>query len=103
MDDNGYVNIDKNIDIDLRAQRIAILRGITTILMDIIYFFSSSENEKSEDEIEHVMQLMEKRKKLPRLENYVENIVFAYNSEQFKSHFRLFQNFVNCTFSINII
>jgi len=99
MDDNGYVNIDENMDIDLRAQRIAILRAITIILMDIIDF-SSSENEESEDEVELVMQLMEKRKKLPRLENYVENIVFAYNNQQFKSHFRLFKNFVNCTFSI---
>nr|XP_012233082.1 PREDICTED: putative nuclease HARBI1 [Linepithema humile] len=56
--------------------------------MEFIDFNSSSESEEDEDELEHVMCVVERRK-LPRLKNYVENIVPAYSDQQFKSHFRI--------------
>jgi len=54
--------------------RIAILHGITAIVMEHINI-SSSEGEASEDE--NVMCVIKRKKKLPKLENYVENIVPA--------------------------
>ncbi|KMQ87441.1 nuclease harbi1 [Lasius niger] len=58
--------------------------------MEFIYLTSLSESEEeSEDELEYIMHVMERKKKLPRLEDYVENIVPAYSGQQFKSHFRV--------------
>jgi len=78
-------NIDEN---NLAMQRSVILRGIATILIELTNFTSSSESEEDEDELKHVMHVVKRKKKLPRLENYVENIVPAYSDHQFKSHFR---------------
>lgn len=77
-------NINNNRN--LISRRILILRGIATILMDLLDNTSSSEED--EDELDCVMHVMEKSKKLPRLENYVENIVPTYSDKQFKLHFR---------------
>ncbi|XP_011860033.1 PREDICTED: putative nuclease HARBI1 isoform X2 [Vollenhovia emeryi] len=86
--------------IDPAPQRIAILNGITMILMELLDF-SSSESEEEEEELEHVLHIVEKRKKLPRLENYVENVVPAYSDLQFKSHFRISRG--TFEFILNII
>lgn len=77
--------MDEDNFIDLTPQQTVILNGITVILMQVIDFTSSSE---SEDELEYVMDVIGRREKLPKLENYVENIVPTYSDQQFKSHFR---------------
>lgn len=81
---SNMADINNNCNLVLR--RILILRGIATILMDFLDNTTSSEED--EDEVECVMHVMEKPKKLPRLENYVENIVPTYSDKQFKLHFR---------------
>lgn len=72
--------------IDLTPQQTVILNGVAVILMELIDFTSSSESE--EDELEYLMDVMGRREKLPKLKNYVENIVPTYSDQQFKSHFR---------------
>ncbi|KMQ83191.1 nuclease harbi1 [Lasius niger] len=76
---------DMDNPINSAPHRIAILRGITTILTD---FIDSTLSSESEDEIEYIMHT-NRREKLPRLENYVENIVPVYSDQKFKSHFRI--------------
>lgn len=72
-------------NIDLLVQQVTIINGIITILRELVDFSSS---ESDDDEAEYAMHVAKRRKKLPRLENYVENIVPAYDNQQFKSHFR---------------
>lgn len=77
--------MDEENCIDLTPQQSVILNGIIVILTEFIDCTSSSESEEDE---QYVMHLMGRKKKLPRLENYVENIVPAYSDQQFKPHFR---------------
>lgn len=81
-----WQKMDEDKHMDPAPRRILILDGIATILAELIDLTSSSESE--EDELEYVLHAMKERKKLPRLKNYVENIVPAYNDQQFKLHFR---------------
>ncbi|XP_032690752.1 protein ALP1-like, partial [Odontomachus brunneus] len=76
-------------------QRTTILNGVVLILKELDYFTSS----ESEDEMENLTPLVDKRK-LPKLENYVENIVPAYNNHQFKSHFRINRDTFEYIFTI---
>lgn len=78
------LNMDRE-NIDPLVQQVTIINGIITILRELVDFSSS---ESDDDEAEYAMHVAERRKKLPRLENYVENIVPAYDNQQFKSHFR---------------
>ncbi|KAL6420744.1 hypothetical protein ACFW04_013865 [Cataglyphis niger] len=59
-------NIDEDKHINLSPQRVAILRGIATVLMEFIDFTSSSASEEDEDELEHVMRAEERRKKISK-------------------------------------
>lgn len=71
-------------NIDPLVQQATIKNGTVAILRELLVFSSS----ESDDEAEHAMHLAGRREKLPRLGNYVENIVPAYDNQQFKSHFR---------------
>lgn len=72
-------------NIDPLVQQVTIKNGIITILRELVDFSSS---ESDDDETEYAMHVAERREKLPRLENYVENIIPVYDNQQFKSHFR---------------
>lgn len=53
---------------------------------DII--FSSSSDDSEDDCNEYLVQFVETKTAIPRLQNYVETIVPQFNDGQFKSHFR---------------
>jgi len=57
---------------------------------DIIFSSSSDDSEDGSNELyEYVVQSLETKTAIPRLQNYVETIVPQFNDGQFKSHFRL--------------
>ena len=67
------------------TQDIAILIAIAIISMELMD--DSSSSSESDDELE-LMNAMKRKKKLPKLKNFVEDIVPMYDDQGFKSHFR---------------
>ncbi|CAI6374943.1 unnamed protein product [Macrosiphum euphorbiae] len=57
---------------------------------DIIFSSSSDDSEDDSNELyEYVVQNLETKTAIPRLQNYVETIVPQFNDGQLKSHFRM--------------
>lgn len=70
---------------------------ITDLLLKINYDMSSSESEDEVDKLytvtyAQVSQLRGKRRKIIRIEGYVENVVPTFSTRQFKEHFRMTPN-----------
>lgn len=53
-----------------------------------IIFSSSSEESDDDSEMLELAVCVTDRKEVPRLENYMENVVPLFDDGQFKSHFR---------------
>lgn len=77
---------------DRKQKLISAIFAKALILFD---FFDDDESINHDEEYENILKILclvknttAFRKPIPRLTNYVEEVIPAYNDEQFKSHFR---------------
>lgn len=53
-----------------------------------VAFTSSSESESDYEDMELFLREENKYRRKPRVKNFIETVIYAYNTEEFKQHFR---------------
>ncbi|XP_066600973.1 putative nuclease HARBI1 [Prorops nasuta] len=62
------------------------------ILLDAIFMSSSSDSDSDEEDIEIYFNLNDNGVRKPRVKNFIENIIHAYENEEFKRHYRMYRS-----------
>jgi len=64
------------------------LKKIVISLLVLKELIESSSSSDSEEDLDALTNIETYRRKIPRLKNYVEEVVLRWRDDEFKSHFR---------------
>lgn len=78
-----YVTVPVEV---MEQDRQTLLTAVALIAQELID--SSSSSESDNEELEILQRNVNQRRKVPRIQNYMETIVPMLTNQQFKAHFR---------------